>query len=337
MDILGQPEDLKQDAQKGAYEEVVRPVLGDNKYRFLYGPLKVKTVFYPSIYTDPNTNEVKSIRKGVNVPDSGSIFDQLAALDKTIRASMGEEKPRSPFVPSTKFLYLGFNRAEPQVKVRIIEVKRTVMEGLIKLEDARSTRDSSKLRYGPIFSWDAIVTKSQDPNKPKEIGTKYSVQVDPESMPLSGQIPVEWLKLSPADFFGKVDKLKVFTEEELDIIHATDLDLREHGKSKSNEEIVADFQKFPIDFTAVNSDGSYVFPNPNEFMVKLKEMGIKFIENNQPAQLPEYPNYATFTPPANTVSISSAEEVLSELQNVNAVQIDTPPIKASEPKKAPKW
>jgi hypothetical protein len=286
MDILGQPDDLKQDALKDQ-EDVVRPVLGDNRYRFLYGPVKYKTVFYPSIWVDQNTKEVKSIKHAVNVPQEGSIFDELAALDRTIRASMGEEKPKSVFFPATRFLYLGFNRAEPTPTVRIIEVKRTVMEGLIKLEDARSTKDQSKLRYGPIFTWDAIVKKTQDPSLPVQRGTKYGVEVDPEVAPFMGQVPVECLRDTVGVFFGKFDKTKVFTEKEIEAIHTSELDLKVFSKAMNNEEIMAEFLQYPIDLNAVTPDGTYVFPAPKDYVKKLQDAGIKFLEPVAPGTAPK--------------------------------------------------
>ena len=189
---LGQPKHLKQTKDGGG---LIRTRLeeGDNVHRVLFGPVKISLQYYPTLVEDPTTGEMVQRMKVIRRGNAGTPLDTLSSLEKRIRTGRGEQNASSSLNPSNKWLYLVMDKNdEDYPSVKIAEYPYTVYKKLIELEAAVSIKDSSKLRNGLIFMWDAIITKSVDKAKGIRFGTSYDAQVDPENT-FSGKVPVSYL------------------------------------------------------------------------------------------------------------------------------------------------
>lgn len=280
---LGQPKHLKQQTDGGG---LIRTRLeeGDNVHRVLFGPVKISLQYYPTLVEDEMTGEMVQKMKVLRRPQSGSPLDTLSSLEKRIRNQRGEQNAGSSLNPSTKWLYLVMDKNDSDYPaVKIAEYPYTVYKKLIELEAAVSVKDGSKLRHGLIFMWDAIITKSVDKSKGIRFGTSYDVTVDPENK-YSGKVPTSYLGASTADLGEKLDLAKFFTDEEYEVIKASELDLEKEGEPHNAEEIKQLLQDFPIYLGATNPDGSYRFPSIEKFQEQLEKMGIDFLsgESTQP-------------------------------------------------------
>jgi len=319
---LGQPKEFK-DQLFNLFKDRVRPSDGPNIHRILFGPVQIQTVFYPTREVDRETGELKSTKHAIVVPRSGSIFDELAAMDKRIKFALGEKNPDSTFTPNQSFLYLVFNRAEAESIVRVGEYKYSVVKQFIEKEEAVSTKDKTKLMYGPIFSWDAIIDKKVDPSKPKKFGVKYEVSVNPEACPLMGQIPIEWLSLSIKEFFAHVERDVVFTDEEVEAIQSCEIDLHSVAKARSSEEILELLQKFPIDLNANTPEGKLVFPAPKEFLLRLEELSINYLLPSTIEPSTIEPSTKTLPAPVTPGKVFDDKGVINE-NNTTRTPIITP-------------
>lgn len=328
---LGQPKHLKQQTDGGG---LIRTRLeeGDNVHRVLFGPVKISLQYYPTLVEDEMTGEMVQKMKVLRRPTSGTPLDTLSSLEKRIRSQRGEQNAGSSLNPSTKWLYLVMDKNDSDYPaVKIVEYPYTVYKKLIELEAAHSVKDSSKLRHGLIFMWDAIITKSVDKSKGIRFGTSYDVTVDPENS-FSGKVPVSYLGASTADLGEKLDLEKFFKSEEYEVIKASELDLEKEGEPHTQEEIKQLLADFPIYLGATNPDGSYRFPSIEKFQEQLGKMGIDFLsgEGDQPKLVG-----STEKPAARKVEIptSKAEPVADKVEVEEAEAEVVEETKAEEPAK----
>ena len=178
---LGQPTYLKNDADKSRQIGKVRLEEGENVHRILFGPVKVQSVYWPTLVEDSDTGAMVPRNKLIRRPQQGTLFDTLASLEKRVRTQMGEANPRSSFSPSNKWWYLVIDRNDPSPTIQIAEYPYTVYKRLVELESQISTKNRENLRHGLIFQYDVIITKKVDPTRPRFLGTSYEVDVDPDS------------------------------------------------------------------------------------------------------------------------------------------------------------
>lgn len=276
---IGQLQRLKNLADRGS--DRIKLSEGENLHRILFGPIVVSTVFWPSLQRDDD-GEVKSVTKSAKVPDRGSLFDGIAALDRKIQRATGVDKPKSQLDKSTKFNYLVIDVDKEPMRVSIAQYPKTVKDALIEIEEKRDTDDGTKLRYGLIWMYNVIISKDVDPTKERRYGTDYSAEPDPKN-PWLGQVPADWLK---ADFNtlveeGYIDLNEVFSSEMLQALEEADIDLEAEGIPDSEEIILERLAAFPIDLNG-ESFGKPSFIRPELMAAELRELELPFINQNAP-------------------------------------------------------
>lgn len=286
---LGQPGELKRNAQ-GGFTNRFRLEEGENIIRVLYGPIRSTSVYYPTLIEDKEAGgELKQGLRVLKVPREGCPLDRLRDLDLRIRKKKGEDKPQSALKHSSKWLYLIINQGNPdEPVVELAEFPYSVFQQIVKLEEARSTKERNKLRNGLIFMYDLIITKTVEPGLPKQFGTKYTVEVDVENE-YSGKIPAQYLNKTASELSDRGLKVeKFFTPEAMAAISNCSIDLEEEAKPQTAEEMNAQLTKLPIYLDAKDRNGRPMFPAQTEFENELEAMGLAYLgEGDAVAALPE--------------------------------------------------
>jgi len=273
---LGQPAHLKDQVKDGGGLMRAKLQEGENIHRVLFGPVKTSLLYYPTLVEDDDGVMQQRMRV-IKRPPTGCSLDVLASLDRRIRASRGEKNSKSSLDPSTKWLYMVMDKgAEGYPRVQMIEYPYTVYKKLIELESAVATKDSSKLRHGLVFMWDAIITKSIDKSKGIQFGTSYDVTVDPDNK-YTGKVPVSYLGM-PEEIKEKIEFNKFFTDAEYAAIQDCSIDLEQEGQPDDADLIAQKLAENPIYLGATNPDGSYRFPSVEKFQEQLDKLGIGYLE-----------------------------------------------------------
>lgn len=274
---LGQPSNLKRDAAGGGLTRL-RLNEGTNIHRVLFGPLRIRMVYYPSLQEDRDTGEQIQRMKLLRCPIGGSTpLDVLSSLEKRIRRERGEKEPRSSLDPTTRWVYLIIDKqGDNYPAVEVAEYPYTVYDKLINLEAAISLKDANKLRYGLVFMWDAIITKNIDKTKPLQYGTSYTVEVDPDN-PYANKVPKSYLGMSMEELNKYLkDFSRFFSTEEWEAVEESTLDIQEEGQPDTPEQMEEKLSQFPIFLGATNPDGSYRFPSIEQFKTQLDNMGMDY-------------------------------------------------------------
>ncbi len=272
---MGQPQRLKNQAERGS--DRVKLKEGENVHRILFGPVVVHTVFWPSLQRSED-GEIKSVTKSAKVPDRGSIFEGIAALDRKIQRATGSERPKSQLDKSTKYNYLVIDIDKEPMRVSIAQYPKSVKDRLVEIEEKRDTENPTNLRYGLIWMYNVLITKDVDPNQQKQFGTDYSVEPDPKN-PWLGQVPSDWLKTS----FGKlvegkyIDLEEVFSKDMYQALEDADIDLEGEGVPDSEEVIVERLQAFPIDLDGKSFGDKPAFIRPDLLAAELTTLEIPFL------------------------------------------------------------
>lgn len=286
---LGQTEELIKGA-KNRFSEQIKIETGDNWIRILNGPYPLYTCYYPTQVEDEG--ELKTRMRVITVDkNSTPLLKLLESSEKEIRSTMGENKPKSQFTPKPTYLYLAFDRRDPEPIVKVVALKWTAFQGLETAQAEVSTQDEAKLRNGLIFMYDISIRKIvTDPNRPART-TKYSIHVDTEGNKFTGKIPVQALKFSTDQIQEMMDKSKLwdyaFTPKELNTIKECKIDLINETTPMTDEEIRAKFIEEPIFLGAKDPDNRYYFPQSDKFVKLITTNGLKLIETeNQDAEVP---------------------------------------------------
>lgn len=266
---------------RGGFTDKVRLEDGENIHRVIYGPVKVQYIYYPTLQRDAETGELKQSVRVVKRPQEGCILDSLASFEKRIRTQRDEKNPRSNLSPRTKWLYLVISRNEEEPSIKVAEYPFKVYDQIIKLEASKSSKNPNKLRHGLIFMYDLIITKAIEKGKPRQYGTSYHVEVDPENE-WSGKIPVAALGMPAEELEKKLKGFeKFFPEDDWELIENMDIDLEKEGEPDTPEAILSKLQENPIYLNATNPDGSYMFPALEDFKEQLLESGVEFTESGR--------------------------------------------------------
>lgn len=281
---FGQPDELKDKVIGGGLRRI-RVEKGTNVHRILFGPVKMSTVYYPTLVEDPDEGGFKQALKVLKPELGASPFAPIASLDKRIRKKQGEDIKKSSLDPTQSWLYLVLDKkAENYPKVAVAEYKFSVFDALINLEKEPSIKDPNKLMHGLIFMWDAIIKKTVKSGMSKQFGTRYDVSVDPDNK-YSGKVPIQYLGMSTADLTERMEKIGgmqvFFTEEEWEAIEKSDLVLEDEGRHDTPEEMLDKITEFPIFLGATNPDGSYRFPTIDKFKKQLEDLGLQYLEGSK--------------------------------------------------------
>jgi len=311
---LGQPDDLKKAASFSGITNL-KITEGENIHRVLFGPVKVDSIYYPTLITDRETGELKQIAKVIKRPPAGCTLDALASFEKRVRTAKGEKDPKSSLSPTSRWLYLVFHKnGENPLEIQVAQYPWTIFKGLKENEESRSTNDNTKLRHGLIFMYNVIITKTVDPNKPRRFGTSYKVEVDPENK-YTGKVPASYLGKTVSQLSSKGFKLSnFFSDEEWEAIDNSKVDLRAFGIPNSEEEINAMLTEFPLFLGAKDENDNYKFTRLEEFAQQMDSLNIEYlkVDANRPKELPG----AGEKPEEETTVETEKETIVEELPEV---------------------
>jgi len=291
--FLGQTEDLKKDATMNQFSDRVEIKEGINKHRVLRGPFLVRTVYWPTLITEEG--EVKQKTKSIVVPKTGSpLLKSLADAEKEFRRTMGESEPRSTFSPSSAYLYLIFNKDDPEhhekPEVKLASYKNTIYTRLEEIQTEKSTKNPAMLKNGLIFMYDVLIKKTVGNPAQPIFTTRYTVDVDTENNVAQGQIPVEILKLSSEELLKTLEENGIFTDiftpDELKAIEDCKIDIGSMYTPSSDEEVVMKLKEFPIFAQAKDfSKGTFLFPQMDQFMKFIEKKGLALITGEPKAKI----------------------------------------------------
>ena len=283
---IGSSADMQREA-RGDFTDRVKLVEGPNIHRILFGPVRQKTVWYPTLVEDEDGSMKQSMR-AFKPPETGSPLDALASLEKRVRRNKGEEKPKSSLDPRNRWLYLVINlESEEYPKVEIAEYPWSVFDALVSLEKAEHPKDKTKLRHGLLFMFDVIITKKVNPKLPPQFGTKYEVEPDPDN-PFTGKIPKSyWGKTASELAEHGIDLEDFFPEEMWQAIQEAEIDLQAEAAPDSIEDIKAKLEEFPIFLGATDDAGNYRFPAISELADQAEKLGIAHFLGEGDAERPK--------------------------------------------------
>jgi hypothetical protein len=282
--------------------------LGEYHHRCLLGPKRRESITYPTFRQDFETQQIVPSYNSIVLPPQSSgirtIVDTLASLERKIAADHGASRDTMipQFKRTTRYIYVVLSRDltnGDKPWLGAWEYPSTISKDITNFQAEVSTRDKSKLRYGPYWTWDVIVTKKIDEElaaktSNKQLTTRYTAQIDPECMVLAGKIPVE--AVEDPDFFDKHPDLlkdiysKVFTPEEVELIDAYELEIDSLvNPIKSNEEIVKIFNDFPINLEAKDANGAAIFKYKDDLYEEITKLGHRLLANDSSnVALPEH-------------------------------------------------
>lgn len=247
---------------------------GENLHRVLYGPLPMNTVFWPTVVEQDGKR--KQTVRSARVPDSGSIFHQLAAIDRRAQRAQGADDPTSVFDAKTTYNYLVIDK-EGAGTLQIAQYPKKVKDQLVEIQAKRDRQSPDKLRYGLIWMFDCIITKAIDNDKGRRYGTDYTVEVD--NSPVSGQVPAEWLDLDFDELVksGNVKPEQFFKKSELKEMEAFDIDVEEATRPHTEAEILDMLSRNPVDLLG-KKFGDPAFLDASVIMEELKLLKLPFVE-----------------------------------------------------------
>ena len=282
--------------ESSGYQEVGR-FSDEAKYlhRALSGPKRKESIIYPTLRRDYDTGEVKEgFNSIVLVPQERTIIDKLAAVDRKIQEANGVEyrDTRSQFSRTLRYVWIVISRdlyEEGKPWIGPWEYPSRISKELTKFQRAKSTRDESKLGYGPYYTFDVVIEKYLDKDAMRKTGgnkqysTRYSIEVDPSCMPMAGKLPVELVENPSyaAEHMDQVMQLysKVFTPEELTAINNYEESLDDLIlPTRTDEEILEILKEYPVNFNATDLSGNPAFKHCDELFEEIENMGIRILE-----------------------------------------------------------
>ena len=269
---------------------------GEYIHRALAGPKRKESIIYPTFYQDYETGALQETFNTITlVPGTRSILDKLAAIERKVQHNNGIERDdiRAQFSRSYRYVWLILSRTQKDSEGKPYlgpwEYPARISKKLTEYNCAVDTKDKTKLRYGLFYTFDHIVKKYYDQKVMKKTGgnkqfaTRYSIDIDPNCTPMAGKLPIDLLdaeyQKAHAD---KINELltKVFTDEELELIEASEYDLDTLVKPvQSDEEIMEILEKFPINWNAKDPSGNDVFKYKEELFEEAQEFAGRLLEN----------------------------------------------------------
>jgi len=310
--------------------------LKDYRHRCLMGPKRRETVVYPTWRKSLETDEMYPSYNTVILPPSTSgfrsIFDSFSAIEKTIQTRHGIDRSAidSAFNRTKRFIYVVLSRdveVESGIWIGPWEYTATASKEVLQLQSEISTKNRDYLRYGPYWAYDIVIKKYVDEElmrktKSRMRSTRYTVSVDPENMPLAGQVPIkviesrEWTD-DNASLMQELYK-KAFTPDELEVINSYEHGLDDFVRPiNNNDELKEVLERFPINLDAVRSNNVEVFRFKNDLKEEISKFGDRLLaEYDTPKQLEEsaveesVPEPVTKTKATKTTDISKDDEEL---------------------------
>lgn len=274
---------------------------GEYLHRVLGGGYAVYQVWYPTMYFDEESKAWRpSWRSLIIDPDETNVLTLLAAQDKKDLASfMGKADVRSRLDPTRRYWYAIFDQKdtyvylqkkqqnlltpEDSLQIQVAEYPFKVSKELVNLEETRDIRNPDKLRYGPIFTFDIIITHEYNANTPGAEFMKHDYRIEVDDAPLKGQLDASILDSNdPLGDLTDDQKAAIFLPEQLELIEEYDFDnLKKAASPMSAKEIAEFLSKNPINLYARSKDGrTPIFANPENLLSTLKEFEIEAIPSD---------------------------------------------------------
>jgi len=176
---------------------------GEYHHRCLLGPKRRESVTYPTFKQEYETQQLVPSYHTIVLPPQSSgvktIVDTLAGIERKLASDHNAGKDVMPqFKRNTRYIYVVISRDltnGDKPWMGAWEYPSTVSKEITGFQAEVSTRDKSKLRFGPYWTWDVIITKKVDEElasriSSKQLTTRYTTQIDPECMVLAGKIPI---------------------------------------------------------------------------------------------------------------------------------------------------
>lgn len=280
--------------------------LGEYHHRCLLGPKRRESITYPTFRENFETQELEPSFNTIVLPPMNSgiktIIDKLESIDRKNQLDHGvpRDAQTSFFSRGLRMIYIVLSRDldnDGKPWIGPWEYPTTVSKNLNKLQFENATKDKSKLRYGPYWTWDLIIQKYEDQDiarktTDKRRTIKYTSNVDPECMALAGKVPMG--AVYEDDFFIKNPELlehyykEVFTPEEIDAINLYDKTLEDFViPVKDDEDIVKVLNQFPFNLDAKDENGNNLVRFKDELRREIEKYGIRLLESNANS-LPEH-------------------------------------------------
>lgn len=221
----------------------------DYTHRVVVGVLKREFMLYPSWGENSETGQPEQKLIPIDLdPNETTVLDKLRMIEKRIRKDLKEEKPSSMFNRTTRYVFMVFDRENPEVELVPYEYPWQVFKDLRDLQEMRA-KDDSKLKNGPIYTWDAIIQKLKDPNKrDPRYAISYKATVDTETIKFAGQIPVE--AITDKNYDDTPWLKKALTEEEFSAVMKWSKEhpngLLDYVDRKTDEQVLEQLHKFPV-------------------------------------------------------------------------------------------
>lgn len=251
-------------------------VKGDNLFRFIQGPQKIKTIFFPTVIEqeEKGVKVFKPSFRALNFLEKSPLIESIQEAEMTVRQGLGDESDIS-FSEKLNWFYLAINKNKGEtIKVKPIKVPTTIKKFLTEIESKLDLQDPEYLLNGPFYLYDVLITKTVEPGKPARYGTKYTGAIYGNNK-FSGMIPQEFLRKSADELIQEIGGWdKIFSEDEINAIEDCNINLEDVLKPNTELEIKEILQKYPINLLGRNSDGALIYPQDPEFGELLRSIGL---------------------------------------------------------------
>ena len=233
---------------------------GKHNFRVIEGGDETCQIMWPTMAWDDSTGQMESTWRSVRIAsDSICIIDKIMSLESEARRQLINEGHRnigrSVIFRTTSWLFLVFYRDEDKKhEPQILECSSSVIaKELNGLGASRTvTEGISVWENGPYFLYDVVIQKSKGTRFPTDYGVRTARNE------WYGKCKVaEWAEGMAPPNFDYIEQ-GVFTQEEMDNLGKTTLDLR-NVKVMSDQEILSLLLEYPINLEAVNDRGAELF------------------------------------------------------------------------------
>lgn len=221
-----------------------KKAMGTHRHRVLEGPKIIRKFWVRTRMENKKNGEVKPSNFSVIVSNKWNFIDDIVKIER--EASDSTFAP--PVTPQTFWSYLVINRAvSDSVSLAIAEYPRKVGIEINEKSLMRSTDNPRMLMYGPMYFWDAIITKFKQSDRTNFPDYRVDVHPSPEYMDnLEADIYKPGYELTE-------EKMKeIFTEDELTAMEKFKFNLDTETTPLTDNELIEVLQQNPLDLMAKN-------------------------------------------------------------------------------------
>ena len=248
---------------------------GEHKFRFIQGGSVRESVMWPTLAQDADGKMAPTWRSVLCPVGKNTFIDKLAELERAARTHVAQRDGLGFGVSgdlvlsrNTTRLYCVLYREHimPSVPL-VLECSSIVLAREIAELNSKQSKVTTKApdgaeistpvwENGPTFLYDIIIKKSRLPSG-GQFSVRYSQRVGRNDWYERCAV-AQWINGQPPADFDFV-KQGVFTEEELQNIESSKIDLDKMTEPDSEEKMKAMLQQFPINPKSLSKDGRPVF------------------------------------------------------------------------------